>query len=566
MRGFNIMKLLIGILSMMFVISVTPALADVPEIVSYQCNLEKAGGMDGVTQVSMTFDFYAEMENGTSLDTVTIDNNAVVNNIVSVEIPIDSAILDDAKYMGVSINGGDQMTPRTKLTSALFALRARSAMTLVNPQTNSINGNVLEDGSVTSTQIGDGTIVENDIADGAVSSNKIITSAPDVGLNETEEISLNNADQGLVLVSGEKIINLPAPVNGLKFTIKKIDNGLRTANESDLYIDTNVQTIQCAGDTCIENRTNQIKLKHKNAYVTLVAVDGVWYATESNPPLDIISPVPGNLGEVVVTTNNGKLTSNSPVTIEFSEASDCGISECDPKAPLEYMVYYSENAQKINSLEAISEEGIECLPEGWIEYTPSVECDPTAYSYFAEYRVNVVVRDEAGNKAIYCGPGDNVAPTILGDKSEKLTISIDQSGYIDIKFNRAEDGPTGSTDDELRYYLYYSIGNDNYEDIASLSTLDEIPPSVHDAVTGVTHPLCNGQGITDPHIACGKATDAEAGPFMAGDSDTEGEMVRVRMPDLQNSTIYNMTVIVKDLGGNKFQYQTISFETQATWH
>jgi hypothetical protein len=358
MKSFKGMKLLTGLLSMALIMGIgsSIALADVPMTVSYQCNLASSGAAE-LTEVDMTFYLYEDYEDNETAakwsDTITdVD---VINGIVSVTLganpakPLTSAVIDSSEYIGISVNGGPVMTEKTKLTSAMYAIRAAYADRLTpfvkiafdasNITDSVFEGRSIIDNSITSDKIANGAITAEDIADNAINTRKIVNLVHVVDENKT----LSVTDQGLVLVKGKTTITLPDPTvsNGQKFTIKKTDDGLqRGCGAEACDIQSNVVTIQCgtpeSSDAVyditktypIEGRTNKLFLEVRNSYVTLLSDGYVWYVVDSNPPQDIYSPVPGNYGEMA-DMEGIKTSAGESINITWTAATDCDLRSCE---------------------------------------------------------------------------------------------------------------------------------------------------------------------------------------------------------------------------------------------
>ncbi|MBT8401153.1 MAG: hypothetical protein KJO98_11800, partial [Rhodothermia bacterium] len=139
----------------------------------------------------------------------------------------------DSRFLGVTIEGESEMTPRLQFTSAPFSLQAGRSYDVVDGSITAdklVNGAVtadkLADGAVTNTKIapnavgtgkiGDGEIQSADLADGAVSANKLdpmgaatgqvlkwdgmawVPSEDSVGAGGTGDITAVTAEMGLV--------------------------------------------------------------------------------------------------------------------------------------------------------------------------------------------------------------------------------------------------------------------------------------------------------------------------------------------------------------------------------
>jgi hypothetical protein len=108
---------------------VSTSLAEVPQTINYQGHLASSGGSPVNAAVDMTFTIYDAATNGTVL--WTEDQTVQVNNgIYAVALgainTIDQAIVDDELWLGVKVGTDAEMTPRHKLQSVPFAMKAQA--------------------------------------------------------------------------------------------------------------------------------------------------------------------------------------------------------------------------------------------------------------------------------------------------------------------------------------------------------------------------------------------------------------------------------------------------------
>ena len=565
------MKLLTGIMSLMLIMGGAPAMvgATVPTTVSYQCDL--ASTIDSeVTAITMTFYIYSGSEPNLLTEwEETIDNIPVVNGVVSTVLgngtPIEEEDLDDATLLGVRIADGPVMSPKSELTSSVFAMRAAVADQLAqgaimftdsNLTPGIVGSNALGDNAVTTDKIADGGITVDDIGDGQVTSEKMsvnVTTYTAVG--STPE-TYTAADQGLILASGNVTINLPHPAdaNGQKFTIKKIDNGLQRKCGDSCDIETKIVTVQCGtqpsdwfrGSKLIENRTYKLTLMYKNAHVSLVSNGEFWYVTDSNPPIDILNPIPGNNGFI------SDVNLENPVTLTWTAATDNKIRSDEVcTKPLYYMPVFSKSASdKLKTLEDVIETGFKCQ-SNWSQDVTSLVCntETSDENYTGTFRVNVVVRDESGNMSVYCPPGDNEAPKV---DSQYITYSTfyDQTHgqIIYLQWDIATSDNKDPVED-LKYSVYYSTHASS-----CLSGLDLDEPPIVDA-------QCNNVEIIS------KQQPSEIWGPTRGDTlhykDNDAEEIVVDLRHLDALTTYYFTVVVEDKAENKKQYAIHSTTTES---
>jgi len=586
MKSLNSLKLLKSLLSTMILIGFgsSIALADVPMTVSYQCNLASSTA-ETLTKVDMTFYLFAENNPASeALWTYEAENLDVVNGIVSIELgaapdarPITDAVINSAKYIGIKVGDGDIMAPLSKLTSAMYAMRAAFADKFTggaivfessNLGDNIIEGRSLSPNTITSDKIMDGSVTSDDIADNAISSQKITTSFMSVNADDitgiTKEYTLKKEDQGLILVNGDITINLPPPSaenKGERYTIKKIDDGIKRACDG-CNIETETVTIACGEykddikeEMCIEKRIDKVYLEYKNAFATFISDGNNWYIVESNPLQDIFAPVPGNNGNM----EDVDLQANTPVDLTWTKATDCDRRRCEDDCldQLYYMPYFSKG-EKLTSLQIVRDHGYACLEE-WLAPDPkqeilNVTCDTSDVNeveepYTGTFKVTVVVKDKYGNLAVYCPPGDNIAPKA----SEYFWISPEPN-FANLLWFKANDtldeygNEIDGTDSALLTYSIYYIEGDNK---TCLEDLDKNEPN---PACDVQKPHINdvASGTWDPNNRPGTTIKFQG-----------NDMCSVDIDGLTKDTKYTFTIVVEDQAANKMQYDILTTRTAA---
>jgi hypothetical protein len=104
--------------------------AAVPQTLSYQGVLRDADGdlvADG--NYSLTFKLYTAPDGGTALWTETQPAVPVVNGIFNAILGSVTSLtlsFDEPYFLGVTVGGGSELTPRIPLTASAYSLRARS--------------------------------------------------------------------------------------------------------------------------------------------------------------------------------------------------------------------------------------------------------------------------------------------------------------------------------------------------------------------------------------------------------------------------------------------------------
>ncbi|MFC1725635.1 hypothetical protein ACFL4T_08405 [candidate division KSB1 bacterium] len=136
--------------------------AQVPDIISYQGILKDSDGMLVCTGTySLTFKIYDSGSSGTELWTETQSVN-ISNGVCNVELGSVSTLdisFDRQYWLGITINSGTELTPRTKLMSVPYSLNTRS----------------IPDSIVTTDKIKDNSITTSKISSSGASAGEVIT-------------------------------------------------------------------------------------------------------------------------------------------------------------------------------------------------------------------------------------------------------------------------------------------------------------------------------------------------------------------------------------------------------
>ena len=108
----------------------------VPQTINYQGYLTHSNGEPVDQAVNMTFTIYDAATGGNALWSETLSNvlvtEGVFNVILGEETPVQASILSGQLYLGLTVEGDPEMTPRQKLTSVVFAIKADVADTAIN--------------------------------------------------------------------------------------------------------------------------------------------------------------------------------------------------------------------------------------------------------------------------------------------------------------------------------------------------------------------------------------------------------------------------------------------------
>ena len=121
------MRVAIGIMVALLALSPIISSAQAPRTMSYQGLLSDAAGIVITGSRSITFKLYDMASGGTALWTETQSSVSVDRGVFSVILgktaPLNLAF-DNSYWVGIAVDGGAELLPRTELTAAPYALRA----------------------------------------------------------------------------------------------------------------------------------------------------------------------------------------------------------------------------------------------------------------------------------------------------------------------------------------------------------------------------------------------------------------------------------------------------------
>jgi len=143
------------------------AYADVPGTISYQGYLEDSEDNPLNETVSMVFKIYDA--DGAVKWTETHDavdvNDGVFSVILGETTAVSTDVADDKRYLGVTVESNEEMAPRQKLNSVMFAIRAESVAA------KAVGTEEIADNAVTSSKINNNAVTSEKIVSGAALKN-----------------------------------------------------------------------------------------------------------------------------------------------------------------------------------------------------------------------------------------------------------------------------------------------------------------------------------------------------------------------------------------------------------
>jgi hypothetical protein len=145
------MKYLLTLFSLFFLISVSLTQAQIPQTINYQGVLtDNSGQVVADDNYALTFRLYDASSGGTTLwvesRIVPVEKglfNIILGEVVPINLPFNNQY-----WLGITINTGFELEPRTKLTSAAYSLNTKNIVD------NSITTSKIVDGAVTKSKLG----------------------------------------------------------------------------------------------------------------------------------------------------------------------------------------------------------------------------------------------------------------------------------------------------------------------------------------------------------------------------------------------------------------------------
>lgn len=173
-----------------------------PTLINFQGRLAKPDGTpvtDG-NNYTINFTLYDAVTGGNARWTQTVNSVQVRNGVFAVLLDfstgfvgqntIDTAF-NGSTWLQIGINGGAALTPRQRIASTAYALKANSvpdnsitsaalvnnAVTNAKIATNAVTNAKIADGSVASSKLADGAVTQSKLGDGSVNNIKLATDA-----------------------------------------------------------------------------------------------------------------------------------------------------------------------------------------------------------------------------------------------------------------------------------------------------------------------------------------------------------------------------------------------------
>ena len=148
------------ILLVCLILAPSPSRSAIPQTISYQGSLSDASGDPVNEALLMTFSLYASSSAVTPLWTETrtvMVTNGTFHAVLGAtsEGPLKSSVFEGPLFLGITVGGDPEMTPRQALTSVGYAFRSAVAEAVVP---GAVTGDGLAAASVTTGKIADGAV------------------------------------------------------------------------------------------------------------------------------------------------------------------------------------------------------------------------------------------------------------------------------------------------------------------------------------------------------------------------------------------------------------------------
>ena len=240
-EGENIMKRFcstISIFTILLFITSASVFATVPQLITYQGRLQDSVGdpvEDGL--YGLKFIIYDAPTSGVELWNSEFNKIDVVDGLFTVQLgsdnmpPIDNNMfLDSSLYLGVTLEGIGEMTPRSRLITVPFSYHALRADTALSLPDGSVTNDMLADDAVTGDKIANGTITTQDMLDEpglSYNSNASTIPLPNDAMTDLVSDYIDIPNPGYIVVTGKCYCKLAGTTaaNGAFFQIDETAGG-----------------------------------------------------------------------------------------------------------------------------------------------------------------------------------------------------------------------------------------------------------------------------------------------------------------------------------------------------
>jgi WD40 repeat protein len=411
--------------------AITDAKLDVSNLSVQTATISASITADAAQLTALTVSGNASFQTST-FNTLTINNTFKMNNLTITTSTSQARAITFPDRSGFVVVTEDGNITATMLAGSgnIAMTNGTSGQNLVSNADGSFSwadAFTITDGYITSAKIADGSITASDIASKTINYTQIadggimpinLSGVSDNGTDgqclssngdgtfswssASETLSVISTDttlittqQGVILATNAIALTLPdaSSANATRFTIKNIDSA---------------NSVRVAGDI---DGQSEVNLSFQYAYVEVISNGISWYIVAQHPLMSISPPTPGNSGITYISNVAG-----DSATLTWTVATD------DQSVNLEYRVYKSTSSIN-DSVWAWETNGTAI--SNWLPNTSIYQI--TGLSSGTKYTVNVIVKDEAGNKALYESSSLTIPVTYLG--------SATNSPYYDVKYS-----------------------------------------------------------------------------------------------------------------------------------
>ena len=214
--------IVVGVFSL--VLARTVLFAQAPQLLNYQGKLS-TGGNPASSPLTITFSIYATATGTSALwsETQNVSVDKGIFNVLLGSVTLFPPNLFTGageRFLSIKVGGDAEMTPRFRLTSVAFAIRANEADGVAD---GSISSNDIADGTIASIDIADGTIASADINDGTLTNTDVNANAAIAGIKISPDFGAQNIvttgriGLGITSPTAKLHISGTAGVDGIRF-------------------------------------------------------------------------------------------------------------------------------------------------------------------------------------------------------------------------------------------------------------------------------------------------------------------------------------------------------------
>jgi len=243
--------ILITFYLILFVTGIVQISGALPVITRYQGHLEQPEGSPVNGRFQTTFKLYSESIGNypvwKEVHEQVAFNKGRFGVVLGKQNPISSKILDHDCYLGITLENGQEIHPRQKLSGAVVLFQSVSLESMIDAfvhdsktanksvtsesiRNGSINESKLADNSVTSQKIKNGSIIESKLADNSITTNKVSNGSIVESKIADNAVTSNKVFNGSISQSklSKNAVTTEKIANGAVFESKLAKNAVTT--------------------------------------------------------------------------------------------------------------------------------------------------------------------------------------------------------------------------------------------------------------------------------------------------------------------------------------------------